>query len=666
MTKPFGATPDEWTHFAVILGLWEDLLPTVCDPSVPISSKSTLKEHGRTPSIINARGEMAGIKNWTMVRANGALEQWSDDPRLGTCLQTRLVRGVDIDVADAAKAAAIVAFVEKHLGFPVPVRRRENTGKRLVALIVRAERITKRTLAVDGGQIEFLGDGQMFVAAGARKDGSRYYWDGGLPGAIPEITPEQYEDLLGALAEAFGSGDVKSAAGAARRRGDALAVDDPVADWLEEKGEVLGEQRDGTLNITCPWRDEHTSGEDGDSSTVWFRAGSHGYPIGHFRCLHSHCEGRNRSDFLAAVGYQEDLSGEFDVIDDTPEEQAEAKAKADRFRVVPAADILKRKPPGWLVKDTIPDAELVLVYGASGSGKSFVMIDLAMALARGVPWFGRKVRQAPVVYVCAEGAGGFGKRLRAYAMHNSIDLAGVPIWVMETAPNLLKPDDLKALVQAILPLRPGVVIMDTLARMTPGANENAGEDMGLAIDNCAKVTRATGARVFLVHHTGKDESRGARGWSGMRAASDAEFEIVRNKETGKRWIETTKEKDTADEGRIGFRLETVVVDMDEDGDAVTSCVLAGDEAPTMGRGAKVKDDRLKLGIWEQAVVDTFAELQLGGDVLKSELIITAADKMAEVSGTLKSKRARARRALENVTSGKKSLLFVEGDMVLEA
>lgn len=365
-----------------------------------------------------------------------------------------------------------------------------------------------------------------------------------------------------------------------------------------------------------------------------------------------------------SVGAPVASADDFEVIEDTPEEKIEARAKADRFAPVPVAEILKRKSPGWIVKDTIPDADLVMVFGASGSGKSFVMIDLTMAIARGVPWFGRKVRQSPVVYVCAEGAGGFGKRLKAYALQNGIDLAGVPFWVIETAPNLLKADDLKALIAAIKPLNPSIVVMDTLARMTPGANENAGEDMGLAIENCSRITRATGAKVFLVHHTGKDESRGARGWSGMRAASDAEFEIVRDKAAGKRWIETTKEKDTADEGRVGFRLETVVVDIDEDGDPVTSCVIVEDEAPVQGRGTRVKDARRKLGVWEQAVMETLAELQLGGDVLMSDLIIKTADKRGD-NGTVKFRRASAKRAITGLSKGKDAVLNVEEGYVFD-
>ena len=657
-----GAAPDEWHHFDLGLGLTEDLMPVVCGPGT-ISPRSNLKpsDLGRVPSLLNYEGHVTGISNWTkMLTTGGQIRKWMQTSAYGICINCRLVRGLDIDVLDPVLADAIASVVERELGMKLPTRRREGVAKRLLAVKVDGE-FGKRRLSVAGGQIvELLANGQMFVAVGSRLDGSRYYWDGGLPDDIPTITMEQLERIWLTLEIEFAveASVISPAPGEGKADIDA---DDPVADYLAEKGLVLGESSRG-LNVACPWQDEHTGGETGDGSTMWLHAGGKGNEIGHFKCMHAHCAHRSRADYLEAVGYVEDVSSMFDVIEDTPEEAAEAAEKAARFAPVPVAEILKRKSPGWLVKDTIPDADLVLVYGASGSGKSFVMIDLAMALARGVPWFGRKVRQCPVVYVCAEGAGGFGKRLRAYALQNNLDLKDVPIWVIEAAPNLLKADDLKALIQAIKPLNPAIVVMDTLARMTPGANENAGEDMGLAIDNCSKVTKATGARVFLVHHTGKDESRGARGWSGMRAASDAEFEIVRDKTTGKRWIETTKEKDTADEGRVGFKLETVVVDIDDDGDAVTSCVLGADEAPEMGRAREPKAET--LGVWEVAVMETLAELQLGGDVLKTELPIVVAQKMAD-RGTVKFCRASARRALKNLSSGKKSRLIVEGDYVFD-
>mgnify|MGYP003346413027 CR=1 FL=1 len=108
-----------------------------------------------------------------------------------------------------------------------------------------------------------------------------------------------------------------------------------------------------------------------------------------------------------------------------------------------------------------------------------------------------------------------------------------------------------------------VVIVDTWAQTTPGANENSGEDMGKALAHCKGIHRATGAMVMLVHHSGKDASRGARGWSGLRAAADVELEVVRADEA--RSLTVTKLKDGEDGAEFAFRLESVVLGLDEDG-----------------------------------------------------------------------------------------------------
>lgn len=354
---------------------------------------------------------------------------------------------------------------------------------------------------------------------------------------------------------------------------------------------------------------------------------------------------------------------DFDVIEDTPEEAAAAKAKADRFTFIPVGEAINLPPTGWVVKGLIPRADLGIVYGPSGSGKSFVMLDLAMAIARGVPWRGMRVKQGKVRYIVAEGRGGFRKRLKAYGMHYGLDLNEVPMAVMETAPNFLMADDVKAVAKAIHASQGAdVIIVDTFAKVTPGANENAGEDMGKALDNCRRIAEASGALVILVHHTGKDVDRGARGWSGIRAAADFEAEVCRDQASGKRWLQVTKQKDGDDDGRWGFKLEDVVVDIDEDGDAVTSCVLIEDEAPLEGRGARLKIE--KMGAWEQAVVETFAELQLGGDVLYTELVLRAAEKRPD-AGSLRDRKKNVGKVIKKLAAGQKALFILGDEYVTE-
>lgn len=248
-----------------------------------------------------------------------------------------------------------------------------------------------------------------------------------------------------------------------------------------------------------------------------------------------------------------------------------------RFAFEQAASFAAGAAPEWIIKGVVPDAGLMVLFGASGSGKTFVALDMVAAIARGVPWRGLRVRQRRVAYIAAEGAGGFRNRLRAYATANQLDLSGLDVHVLAGAPNLLLKPDIVSLGQALVALRPGVVVVDTFAQTTPGANENSGEDVGLALANVRALHELTGALVILVHHSGKDASRGARGWSGLRAACDAELEVVRL-DTG-RAMRVSKQKDGEDGLELGFELEPVQLGIDSDGDPIRSCVVVDAQLP---------------------------------------------------------------------------------------
>jgi RecA/RadA recombinase len=319
---------------------------------------------------------------------------------------------------------------------------------------------------------------------------------------------------------------------------------------------------------------------------------------------------------------------------------ADAKSgKPSRFQVIPAASFAALPPTRWIVKGLLPQAELAVLYGESGSGKSFVVLDIALAIARGVPWRGLRVRQGRVVYIAAEGAGGVRGRLAAYAKHNGVDLAGVDLSVIADVPNLLDKTDAAALARAIG--QADVVVLDTLAQATPGGNENSSEDMGRALAHAKAIHRATGALVLIIHHAGKDASRGARGWSGIRAALDAELEVVRMP-VG-RLLRTTKQKDGDDRSSWGFDLEVVNLGVDEDGDVVSSCVVT--EATVADQGLA-----RKLGPIEKAIAEAVARND--GDapveVVISEVVETIA---APAEGARDTRRDRVRRALRALCEG---------------
>lgn len=571
-----GALPHEWAHFDLVLGLTQDLLPVVSNGSATISPDSKMGEIGKTPSTYNVNRKVVGIPQWTQLRATPEqIVKWSRERDYGLCIQTRVIRALDVDVPDPEQSAAIRRFIDARL--ILPARIRDNSSKFLLAFHYEGT-LLKRRIKTQHGVVELLATGQQFVALGRHPSGVRYEWENGLPDEFPVMTLEQVESLWLALNAEFGiDASVEATATSKHQKLAEAASKDPVAVLLDEKGFIKRTERDGRLHITCPFESEHTT-DSGDSSTTYWPAHTGGYVNGHFHCLHSHCEYRTDAEFLDAVGYVDQaLLSEFEAIADEPMVPAEIlPIEADmpkfRFAVVPAHTFASAAPQSWIIKGVIPHAELVVLFGESGSGKSFAVLDMVTAISRGIAWRGHKVRQGRVVYVAAEGAGGFRNRLKAYAHQHSISLADIPVGVIPSSPNLLMKEDALDIAKSIVHSGGAdVVVIDTLAQTVPGGDENSASDMGKALAHCKGIHRATKAVVILVHHSGKDSSKGARGWSGLRAAADAELEVVRDDDA--RAIKITKQKDGDDTAEYGFRLEPVIIGFDDDGDEITSCVV---------------------------------------------------------------------------------------------
>jgi RecA/RadA recombinase len=268
-----------------------------------------------------------------------------------------------------------------------------------------------------------------------------------------------------------------------------------------------------------------------------------------------------------------------------------------RFASTPFDEILKSKSMSWLIKGVLPYAEVGMLFGESGAGKSFVVLDMAAAVVRGVSWRGRKVKQGKVAYVAAEGAAGFRQRVQAYAHHHGPEAAEAlraGLRIHETAPNLLTKNDATELAKQIN-AEGGVdlIIVDTLAQTTPGAEENGSKDMGWANDQCKRIHALTGAMVLVIHHAGKDLTKGARGWSGLKGAQSVELSVERL--DASRVLTVTKLKDGREGDQFPFKLLTVPLGMDEDGEVIDSCVVEHSDEPVVrDKKAKGKVQRMVL------------------------------------------------------------------------
>lgn len=293
-------------------------------------------------------------------------------------------------------------------------------------------------------------------------------------------------------------------------------------------------------------------------------------------------------------------------------------ANPSRLRLLVDAQLDSLPPLRWLVKGVVPDAGIGAIYGASGSFKSFLTLDLLAHISNGREWFGHRVKPAPAVYIPFEGQGGIPNRIKAWRTAQTAlrhpdrlatfdpdeDVLSQIAVVMEPL-NLREQADQDRLVAGLKQhgWAGGVLCIDTLAHASAGIEENSSA-MGEMIGIFRNLQQQLGGVILLVHHSGKDESRGMRGWSGLHAAMDFVVECQKLGEPASReaTFSLAKVKDGTTGSAFGFRMNTVFLGNDEDGDPTTSLTVSRAEL-----GDKSEHPFVIDAIAEAAEDDAFVE-----------------------------------------------------------
>ncbi|KAE9627827.1 AAA family ATPase [Parasedimentitalea maritima] len=239
----------------------------------------------------------------------------------------------------------------------------------------------------------------------------------------------------------------------------------------------------------------------------------------------------------------------------------------------------------YLIKGWLGAGGASMLFGPSNVGKSFVALNIANHVANGEEWNGCKMKGGLVFYFAAEGGRAMQNRLVALqgGASDNLLLVAEPIDLYSTQV------DVQAIVHLIKAHEashglPALVVFDTLARAMAGGDENTGPDIALVMRHVDAIRTHTGAHVMLVHHTGKDLERGARGHSSLRAAIDTEIQV--KVENGGKCIKATKQRDMETGGQLGFELVSVEIGEDEDGDMKTSCYVEFIDASAYSGKAK--------------------------------------------------------------------------------
>jgi len=228
--------------------------------------------------------------------------------------------------------------------------------------------------------------------------------------------------------------------------------------------------------------------------------------------------------------------------------------------------------PTWLVDQLIPERSTICIYGPPNAGKSFLVLDMALAIATGAPWMslgtkithGKQKKPGHVVYILAEGPKSLHRRITAWMDHHQISPDQrkdklSKCFFIPIVENLLidRPADLERLINGIRDRCPDVslIIFDPLVSFMSGDENNAHDTQDLvhAMRKLAETFEANDCSVMVVHHSGKEASRQERGSSALRGGVETLLEL-----NGHKMLRVIKQRDAAKHEDIQIRFRTAV------------------------------------------------------------------------------------------------------------
>jgi len=220
--------------------------------------------------------------------------------------------------------------------------------------------------------------------------------------------------------------------------------------------------------------------------------------------------------------------------------KAPAEPERPRLPILDVPGLLNVPDPTWIIDGWVIDDGASVWYGPPKTYKTFNVLDMALSVSCGVPWRGNAVVQQPVLYLLGEGMGTFKYRVHVWLAKRS-EGRQAQFWTIPVSVPLSTPEGLTNAMAAIdsLPVRPGLIVVDTLNRHFGPGDENSSQDMTRFVQAIDAIRAHTRAHIAIVHHSGKDADKGARGSSALLGAVDNEFKITRTEGTQICQIECT-------------------------------------------------------------------------------------------------------------------------------
>jgi hypothetical protein len=623
--------------FRKFLDLGYKRLVPIIPPDAAVYEKSSLAK--RLSAGIDSRGKAPGVKrhdgtwmglDWMKVTPTDAdLELWAD---MGAGVGIRTGEGLialDIDSTNDLIAHQAMKLAKEMLG---PAPHRIGRWPKVILVYRTLDPVPyQRVEFTQGGKnerIELLSEGKQFVAHGTHPTAKKpYEWPDGITkyDQLQAVSAASIEAYFAELAKVLPAstratvtapndrtridqtsltGDealIKKAVGALPNTTELFPTyDDYIRVGAAIKGATqhnpqLGEE------LFLQWAGRWEGGNDPDASLADYGRIKAPFELG-ARWLYDMAARYNPQTFNPAdIWFTEIPSEPEPLFPTTPANDIKATGPKRILKVYSThelADSYLKNPASPLIKGLLDQQAFSVIYGRSNSGKTFLAMDMAFHIATGLPWGGMRTAKLPALYIVAEGSRGVAKRVQALNIKYPTANTELLKLVMATV-DLFDPEaDVGAVIHACKSLeeqlghKVGFIVVDTLARAMAGGDENSSKDMSVFVKNIDVIRESTGAHVMVVHHSGKDASRGARGSNALLAAVDTELEVADNV------ISTTKQRDLDREFSVRFALDIIPLGADQDGEPLSSCVVR-----------LLEDRQVEIGIATPKEKDIFEALE---------------------------------------------------------
>ncbi|PSC06729.1 hypothetical protein SLNSH_02735 [Alsobacter soli] len=590
--------------FRVLFDMGYRRLVPIVPPDAELSPNSSLsKNPGCRGKAVGIRGEDGLWRSFGWVKHESTeadLDRWFDmgagvGIKTGRQADGTWLLGIDADTRDPEAAEISAHEVAKLFGAP-PVRI-GNAPKALyvvrVADEVRYTRVEFGDLNERGtlsDRVEILSEGRQAVASGIHPATRQpYRWTSRLQPleALPVASADAVHELLHVLERKLPKAKLI--------RESAAAEDAPPQETLRGDPDMIRRAVEATPNTSAlfPTRDSYVkygyairaafppeqAAEAFDLWWSWCERWREGAPnfdmaAGDWARMKPPYKvgapwiyevADKHSDFDRAEVWFDAEAAEATRRAPLFPEDPPATRTARRFKTLSIADILSRPDPVFMIDRHIPEQSVGFLYGDPGTGKSFIALDQALhiALGRG-SWHGHAIRSRPggtVVYLAGEGSQGFKARLQTWLDYHKTPSDQQDRFVLiPEGVNMMEADQVRALADTIRervadPAGVVLIVVDTVSRAMPGADENLQKEMTLFVRACDVLKEEFGCCVMGVHHANREGQM--RGSSVLLGAGDFVFKLDRKKGATVGRLTCEKQKDAPDNWHEDYRFEKV-------------------------------------------------------------------------------------------------------------